>query len=94
MKPLPGQTLNATIGAWNFIAPQAENIIAPALTFIGDQIAKGFNFISSQFSIDYDDVQFFPNKSDTLDENAEYEEVKLLIDQEIEIDLDYDKFTK
>jgi hypothetical protein len=77
LKPLPGHTINATVAAWNYVAPKAENVVKPALNFVADMIGKGFDFITSQFSLGLEDIDL----SDVFDDypeaflDEEYEEV-------------------
>jgi cysteinyl-tRNA synthetase len=94
IKPLPGQAMNLTIGAWNYIAPKASNVVQPALNFVGDMIAKGYNFVTSAFDMDFDDIVLDfgddeINKNleygkydsyENYENEEEYEEVKAMID--------------
>jgi hypothetical protein len=81
LKPLPGHTLNATISAWNFIAPKAENVVIPALNFIGDVISSGFNFVTSKFNVALSDIEYpLFDMEGSAESKAEYQEVKLMID--------------
>lgn len=66
IKPLPGKTLNLTIGAWNYIAPKASNVVQPAIKFVGDQIARGYNYVASAFDLGFDDIEI--DFSDLTDE--------------------------
>ena len=62
--------MNLTIGAWNYVAPKAESIVRPALDFIGNTIAKGFNFVTSAFDMGLDDLVI----GNIDDDEYEYEE--------------------
>ena len=83
--------MNLTIGAWNFIAPKASN----SLNFAGDMIKKGYNYVTSAFDMDFDDIDFDLSQEEIYKNleygqydvyesqqelNEEYEEVKAIID--------------
>ena len=94
IKPLPGQAMNLTIGAWNYITPKASNVVQPAINFVGDMMAKGYNFFTSAFDIDFGDIDLDLSDDEIIEnleygkydsyenyENEEeYEEVKAMID--------------
>jgi hypothetical protein len=75
VKPLPEQTLKATIAAWNHVAPKAIGHLNRAFNFSAEAINKGFNTLSDILGVPDFEFDFDEFLIEQVSESDEYEKV-------------------